>query len=473
MPGIPPIYEPDDKHINQLADDERQARINMIDENWRYYYGEHHKPLVVRPGERDDNIIINLVGAAVDKTTEFMGIPELSIVGGVDNVVVDGRINVQKSPEQELLDAIVDRSELEMLLPDTITSGAISGHNFWRIAVDSDENGGVVSAQHPPYLMLLDARFVTVFWDAMNPKQVLYYRLQWEVGDVGWRQDIVPGYLVGENLPISVNDDEWVIIEYVKKARKVKFEFERAEIWHYPFSPIVQWKNRRKPHSFYGDHDLRDTSLNDALNFLASNTARIIKHHAHPKTIGTGMSMQDVAETAVDGFFTVENEQARIENLEMQSDLQSSMAMIEMIRSNFFSQMRVVDISGMKDRIGQVSNFGVRMMFDDMLKMIGDKQSRYGERGIAEAFRRMLYMVGVDVDDILVTWDDPLPMDRKELVETAEKEKNLGITSGQTLASDLKRDYVKEQKQLEEEAQITTDSTIDLITRISQAGGGQ
>ena len=88
---------------------------------------------------------------------------------------------------------------------------------------------------------------------------------------------------------------------------------------------------------YYGDPDLVRPELNDALNFVASNTMRIIKHHGHPKTIGTGMRASEVQETAVDGFWSVPNPDAKIANLEMQSDLGSSMAFLQLLQQWFFA----------------------------------------------------------------------------------------------------------------------------------------
>lgn len=474
MPGIRPYYEPENKNIQEIADDERLARVRAIENGWQYYNGNHHRPLKVFEGERDDNIIINLVGGAIDKTVEFIGIPTLTLEGGTDNVIdPTGRVEFVKSPEQEALDMLVDASDLPSLIPDTLVGGAVSGHNFWRIVIDVDENGDYIAGPNNlPYLMLLDARHVVVFWDITNPKRVLYYQLQWQVGDEKYRQDILPGWMLPDDFNIGVRplDSEWVILQYVMRKGKSKFEFESGAVWQYPFSPIVQFKNRRKPHSFYGESDMRDAGINDAYNFVFSNTGRIIKYHAHPRTIGTGMDARDVETTAIDGFYTVMNENAHIANLEMQSDLQSSMRMIEMLRQNFFSQMRVVDVSTIKDRLGQISNFGVRMMFDDMVKMIEDKRARYGDNGLGEAFRRMLAMLNIFVDGVLIEWEDPLPVDYRELVETIEKEQALGLTSKQTLAKDLGRDFNKEQDQIEEERNIETENRVNTIIGMAQRG---
>ncbi len=471
MPGIPAVYEPNNKDINVLAEKESQARIKKIDDGWRYYDGDHHQPLIVKAGAFNDNIITNLVGRAVDRTTEFAGVPKLTIAGGVDNVVSDGEINVEKSPDQEMLDALVKESDFKELLAETFDSGAVAGHNFWKIIVDKDEEGNdEVSADNLPYLMSLDSRFMTVFWDMVNPKRLLYYRMSWGLGDLQFRQDIVPGWLLGDTeFADEVKDDEWAILEY-KRNKQSEFVFSHGDVWHFPFPPIVDWKNGRRAHKYYGKDDMADAPLNDSFNFVRSNTGRIIKFHAQPRTIGTGMDAEDVIATAIDGFWTVPNTEARINNLEMQSDLGSSMVMSDTLRADFFSQMRVVDISSMKERLGQITNFGVLMIYSDMLKMIDDKRARYGEYGINEAFGRMLHMLGIEVEAVISTWADPLPVDRTELVKTVEKEQQLGITSDQTLAKDLDRDYVKEQAQRQEEADIRTDDRVNNINRLAQVG---
>lgn len=471
MPGIPEIYKPNDKDINEFADKERVARQKLINDNWRYYWGDHTKPLDVQPGGHDYNIIMNMCDMVIDRFVEFVGIPRLSLAGGIDNVVGDdGRTVVEKTPEQEMLEALVKESAIEELIPDTLTSGAMAGHNYWKIVVDTDEMGNAdISEDNLPYLVLIDPRYITTFWDMTNPKRTLFYRMEWTIGNTVYRQDTVPGWLLPDDMTFEIADDQWAILEYVQKANG-KFEFDRGAVWGYPFAPIIAWKTRRKAHSYYGGHDMGAKNINDGYNFVISNTSKIIKHHGHPKTILFGANADQLQTIAPDELWTIENEDARMQSVEMQSDLQSSMNFASNLRDFFFSKMRVIDVSTIKDRLGQITNFGVKMLYNDMLKNVEDRRGRTAKFALNVAFKRMMYMMGYEIDGIVTEWSDPLPIDRKELVEVIEKEQAIGFTSNQTLAKDLGRDFVKEMEQLREESEIEIDDRVAAVIRLAESG---
>lgn len=438
MPGINPKYDVNDKAVNEAGDNERVDRAAMINSAWAYYAGRHVKPLKIENGKRDDNVIMNLCGRALDKSVEFLGVPRsIEVPGGVQREPVSGQLVEQRSPDQEQLDFFWQENEIDTFVPDLALSGAISGHSFVRLfVIDEDMDA--------PMAALIDPRMMTVFWDASNVKRMLFYRLQWMLGDETRRQDIVPNRLANVD-----GGDGWQIIEYVQNRGGTKWIEVARDKWEYSFSPIVEIKNKRMPHQYYGVSDLVVAGLNDSVNFVASNTARIIRFHAHPKTVAIGIDADQVEPTAIDSFWAIPVEGASIQNIEMQSDLQSSMKMLETLKAEFFASMRVVDVASIKDKLGQVTNFGVRMIFSDMMEMIDDKRRNYGA-GLAEISRRGLAMMGATLiqQRPVVHWADPLPVNRLEQLQAAQIEKALGTVSEQMLADDLGRDYdmVVEQK---------------------------
>jgi hypothetical protein len=186
------------------------------------------------------------------------------------------------------------------------------------------------------------------------------------------------------------------------------------ETWEFPWPPIVEWKNLPKPHSYYGKSDVGSLgALNDGLNFVASNTQRILKHHAHPKTIGIGMKGGEVEETTVDGFWTVQapKSEADIFNLEMQSDLTSSLKFTQMLMRLVYDLSREISPGTVADRLGAITNFGLRVLFYDTLAKSGVKRLLMGE-GLTRICRRILEIGGHDPKVKLnVNWPDPLPSD--------------------------------------------------------------
>ena len=485
MPGVLPVYDINNKSANEAGDTERKARLALINERWAYYNnGFVNLPLKVRPGKLNDNVILNLTAQAVDQEVAFFAPkpPTFVVPGGMEREPgADGRLEVVLSPEQEAVNNFLKANEFDEQINDIGLSGFVTGHNFIRLY--APDNNDAISADNPPRMTLLDPRLVTAFWDISDIRRVLWYRLTWEMpsGDgktVYRRQDIVPSWLLptenteaeeAESVDEAASEVTWFIIEYQSKTNLQWVEVGRDE-WEYTFPPIVQWKNAYAPHEFYGRSDLRHTAISDAVNFIASNTARIIRYHAHPRTIIKGLDGQGLKETSVDGMWEI-GESGEVFNLEMQSDLGSSLSYLDMLRKTFFTQMRVLDIASTKDTVGQLTNFGVQMLYKDMLDNISTKRSAYGS-GLAEACRRVLEMMGfIGAPKPEDKWAEPLPTNKLEVVTALEKESALGLVSTQTMQEDLGRDPITEAERMDDEKARGADNTADVLDRITRAGG--
>jgi hypothetical protein len=463
MPAILPKYNVNDRLLNDLTASEFQARKTQIDLYWNYYNGAHHKPLKIRQGEYDDNIIINLCGRSADKLTEFIGIPNrLDLPGDVDGD--------EDSPQQMLLNEAVQAHEPD--IPQVFIAGMVTGHVFLKI---NQEDDGATWR-----LDLIDGRHIIVFWDTTNVRRKLYYRMEWQMGNEKRRVDMVPDWLLdaseaeGEVMPVPGVPERWTVIEYQMKGSSSRWEEIARDEWAFSFAPIVDWANKRVPHQYYGASNLKNAiPLNDAVNFVASNTGRIIKYHAHPRTIGLGMEASDVKGTSIDGLLTISAKpgDAEISNLEMQSDLSSSMAFFNQLKGEFFAEQRMVDLSTIRDRLGQVTNFGVRMIFNEQLENSDEKRRVYGQ-WLSRAFQRLLTVMAMEVEEPEAQWDDPLPTNRMEAVQTAQIENDLGV-SKQTLFDDLGRDYFKEQERRADEGVAGQDGLISALDRFGQVGGAQ
>jgi hypothetical protein len=46
--------------------------VGLFAEYWNYYRGKHRRPLVVRPGQANDNTIVNYSRRVVDKSVAFL-----------------------------------------------------------------------------------------------------------------------------------------------------------------------------------------------------------------------------------------------------------------------------------------------------------------------------------------------------------------------------------------------------------------
>jgi hypothetical protein len=463
MPGVKAQYTPPgaDKDVDQRADDERTKRTAAIDQAFAYYHGEQKLPLKTK-----DNVILNVNAQALDDMVEFLGVPRLELPGGVErepatNDAGERVFETRKSDDQVQLEQWWDDHDLAEFLADLALSGFIAGHVFVRLYVDATDR--VAAA-------LLDPRTLTVFWDANNPRRLLWYRMSWIDGETALRQDIVPNSLL-QSVPDLWTDGldplGWTILEY--RHARAGWQLAGRDAWEFTFPPIVEWKNRHAPHSYYGRGDVK-VALNDAINFVASNTSKIIKHHGGPQTVVTGGRLPDDVDSGPGTVIEITEPEAKVFNLEMQSDLGSSLAFLALLRESFFSEVRVVDLATIKDRLGQITNFGVRMLFIRMVNMLTTRRRLYG-KGLAEISRRALALQGVEVARVNVTWPDLLPVDRRELVDTLEKESDLGVVSKQTMTEDLGRDFEIEQERRAEEGDDDRQAEADRLARIAERGG--
>ena len=448
MPPILARYKPENREDFELYKTELDERNTVISKAWRYYEGKHDRQF--RPDARgvDFNVIVNITAQAIDKMVSFFtpDTPRIVVKGGEDRL--GDLTTTTKSASQLLVDALWEANELDTFIQDLAQSGFISGHSFIKII---DRGEGTF-----PELNLLDTRNVTIFWNINNPKQVLYYRLTWRVSpDTSIIQDIIPNWLFG-NLNIIDPLDViagWTLIQYEVKTGK--FKQQGFSNWLFPFPPIVAWKNAPSAHKVYGLSDLRHINLNDTLNFIIGNSNKIIYHHAGPQTIVTGGELAEGEEkkTGTSTIMEFPNPETKVYNLELRSDLKSSMQMAEDIRAAFFGQTRVVDMAQIRDNLARVTNFGVRMIHGDMLDMISARRKVYGS-GIARITQIAAWLAGdrsLLNTEVQVLYSDPLPIDRLTEVQALAVETEISTLSQQTIALELKRDFNTEVIQTKEE----------------------
>lgn len=455
MPPIFPKYDVKDKDINEKGITEIRARKDMMDRAWKYYYGQHDPSLEIGAGGVDYNIVINMSAQAIDKTVSFFvpEAPKIIIMGGVDRV--GAKLIKTRTPQQILLDTFWETNNLDNFILDIALSGFVTGHTFLRIILPDTIDG-------IPGLGMIDPRNIITFWDVTKTDRRLFYRLVWSMDTVGNAQriqDIVPVWLLEHQFgqPVVENLDlGWVIFEY-ERGNENRLNLINFDVWDFPFPPIVDWKNSQAPYIYYGQSDLKHAALNDSLNFVASNTNKIIYYHAGPQTVITGATLPEKMTSGPDKIFEIADKEAQVYNLEMESDLNASMNMMDILRASFFAQSRVVDLATVKDKLARVTNFGVRMIYSDMLDMIENKRLFYG-KGLSDVSHNALVIMGEDtnnINDISVKFVDPLPIDKLENIQALQIEQDVGLLSRQTVAKEAGRDVELELANLEEEQNIT------------------
>jgi hypothetical protein len=452
MPLLSRPYEPFQKDLDDLATRERSDRARQIEARRAYYYGNHKRPLPQR--DQDSHVILNLCEEVIDKLTSGIGVPEWEVETPNAEPLADGSYVQEASAAQRALDARLERIDMRRLTGRIIQSGLISGHVFVRL---------VAGAEARP--VLLDPRMVSVFWseDATeNERAAAVYRLEWTTMGKRRRQDMVraEAYQGGSG---------WQIMEWEQGA--AGWALVGQELWNYPFAPIIDWQSRPRSFVYYGEPDIPDSALkqNDAVNFVASSTAKIVKYHAAPKTIVAGGRLPDDVDVAPDAALEFSSPDTKVFNLEMASDLNASMRFLDMLRSAFFAERHVVDISTIKDRLGQLTNYSARMLYSDMLNRIEERREAHGA-GLAQVLAALSVLEGGPGTLPVPRWPEALVADRAGQVATLERELAMGVISRQTAAAELGRDWVFEAERMAEEQNAASMMERAQLTAMAQVG---
>lgn len=422
-----------------------KARLVMIKAAKRYYEGKHVKPFKVDPGQPDDNVIVNLCRTLIDDSASWLfGDPETGVltfeIAGEDSTGEEGN----------WFDELWEANGGLELLKRIAKRGGISGHTFVKLDLPGESGVPVISALKP--------EMMSVMTDPRDDDRVIAYNMEWITKERDPATFRKTEYIYRQ-LTVNAGDKDnpfWMMAEFRSPNRKRrKWEIVAGpEGWAWPWSPIHDCPNIDPPWGYYGLSDLEDAAwLNDNLNFIASNTMRIIKFHAHPRTIGTGFKADDIQDTSVDAFWTIPTEAAKVYNLEMQSDLQSSMGFLDFVRGAFWTIGRGMDVSVYKDKIGQITNFALRVLAIRALNKMGDKRLSYG-RLIKEINDHAQEILNVQTPmGTVINWPVPLPVSDKEELENLSAEVAMEITSKQTASEERGRNWEKERQRIKVEKQ--------------------
>jgi hypothetical protein len=146
----------------------------------------------------------------------------------------------------------------------------------------------------------------------------------------------------------------------------------------------------------------------------------------------------------------------------MQSDMSASSEFIKMLRQTFFDVARTVDIDSISDKLGALTNFGLRVLFMDALNKIHTKQRLYGD-ALLELNKRLLIIADMNPDPGEIIWPDPLPKDGVSLSAELKSDIEIGILSRQSAANKKQYDYQLEQERIADEEVQNGDITQALL----------
>ncbi|MDQ2995449.1 MAG: phage portal protein [Chloroflexota bacterium] len=422
---------------------ERQAnsandRALAISKSWDYYEGRHPQPLAVKPNVPDDNVIVNLARPVVDKG--------ISLLFGKAVTWQIDESATQTSGAEQFLDDVWTANKKMALLHEVAQNGALAG--LCAIKIDPRPH----DTQRPYRLINLDPSNLEIFTADEDIDDVWRYRTEYTTCDSA-------GNPLHTRQDITRDGAQWIIDDYVCQGADVEKTWMGGTawkrvgapvIWAYALPPIVHCKNLPCANSVWGYGDLEDVRLNDALNLIASSTRKILRLHASPQTVARNFNPALLRRDANMIWEIPEGTDGELFNLVMQSDLEASRKFYLELRSAFYAQGRMPDVAHVGN-LGALTNFGLRVLFADALERTATKQMMYGD--LITQINRTLCLIAGHGDNVTtkLTWPDPLPVNKQENVATVQAELATGLTSNETLAGDLGRDYTDELARLADE----------------------
>lgn len=444
-----------DRDLRETAEAERRARAEAYRDACNQYDGRHRKFLKARDTNTDPNVVINLDGEAIDYIINFATPDMFTLQLDEDSKLSD--------TETQIIDIFEDNGGAA-LVQDMMLYGCLSGHVYVRLygAQFTPSNDGTYSLDPDADMRIvaLNPATMITFWSAEDKDTVLWHEQQY-TADRKYKVDYVNLWAQG--------GQGWLIRKY--RMTNNSWEFISEEAWPLEHGPIIDWQHLRDPRYYYGRGHLSASRINDSVNKVASDIKQILRYHAQPRTIGKGVNPADITATSIDGMMSIPGDTADVKrdvfNLEMQSDLASSMNFFMTLREAHANGMNITLLQGGADAYKGVTNLGLKVAFMKMLAQ-NERLHRSYSNGLKRIIEVILELMGMDTEMVKpkLTWPMALPMSELEATQTVQMQMDMGVLSKESAATELGIDWQQEQERLDSEgadAQAMADMVGQLV----------
>lgn len=392
------------QQIASALERDRQDRLEHIKRAWDAYYGHFPKPLTVKPGQADDNVLVNYARVVVDKGVSFLFGQDIAFEISA----------TERTEAEEWLDACWLANRRGTLLQKLALNGALCGHAFAKI----------LPGQPYPRVVVLDPATVSVRWEPDDIEAVVGYTIEYPAVDPDTGKPMSVRQIIERDGAV------WRLVDQRSIPGSQRWSTVAEQVWPHDWPPVVDCQNAPAPNEYWGIGDLEEDvlQLNQGINFVLSNLARIIRYHAHPKTWGKGF-LAGQLKVGVDETIILPNADAELHNLEMVTDLSSSISLYERLREALHEVTRVPEVAtGKLDRAGALSGVALQILYQPLLEKTEAKRRTYGDL-VVELNRRLLALGGFGEDiRTAITWPALLPVDTLQEAQTLLLHQQLGVS---------------------------------------------
>lgn len=427
------------------------AHSNLYDDHlqvmhraWLAYNGQLSKPLRVRSGRVDDNVLANFCRTIVDTSVGYL-------------FGEDVTFSVDESRERNELekwwDEVWEYNKKGVLLQRLATNGAICGHAFLKIRIDE---------RHPyPRLVVIDPVNVTVHSAPDDYEDVIKYVIQWNGLDTTTDPKKQIAMVYRQTIEYNYESGTWVITDERTRSDRATlmtgWELLAQEEWPFPWPPIIDCQNLPSANEFWGMADLEPdvVMLQEALNRSISNLNRILRIYAHPKMYTKGLNEAQQRQISIDadGMIHLPGQQGEINVLQTTPDLRASIEFYIKLREAIHQLSRTPEITtGKVDNIGPLAGVALRILYGPLLQKTLQKQLTYGYL-LKEINRRLAEIGGFGDNNIpILTWPEIVPSDPVAEGQSLMLDKQFGA-SDYTLLEKRGYDPEKEAERSSKEAE--------------------
>lgn len=424
---------------------EETERLARYGKAWDAYFGRHPEPLKVLPGKPNDNVIVNYARTIVDKGVSFLFGKE-----PIFELAENG-----KPTSQEIHLAEVWRANHKMqLLQKLAVNGGVCGHAFIKIVLPR-------AGELYPRLILVSPEYVRVVCDHDDVDFVWRYVIQYPARGKNGERLVIRQVIERDGAML----DRWSVLDQIS-TNDGKFETVNNAVWPWPWPTMIDCQNLPSPNEYYGiaDIELDVLKLNQALNFGMSNLQRILRYHAHPKTWVRGAAAREV-DVSVDGIIGIPNAAGELKNLEMLSDLSSSIEYVKRLKEAMHELAGIPEVAmGKLESAGALSGVAMQILYQPILEKTESKRLTYGEM-LTELNRRLLDMAGFgDAHITTIHWPELLPKNRLEELQAAIVAQQVGVSQDTTL-QELGYDPEDQRKKRKADAATMADTMLGAFDR--------